>query len=502
MAADITKTAFDFLKKHIPDAFKEKPLAAVPPDVVRGAYDAMMHTLHASYNVSSKMSEAALLLSYFGSGRSGCFNQIQTFFSALNQQAAPLLPGNMENVGYTFITRPRLCLAGPNLRSTRTMIPLDTANNTTTAFAIRTLLDTNLLNGRLRGNVTSSPLVDYQNPFMVPLCNSITGMNGAPDITLQYTTTEGGFMTEAQSFVLGGDNLQRANYQFTMNFRDIQEGPIAALFYYWIEYIRCVTRGIMLAYPDDIDEQVINYTVSVYRFLTDPSRTYITKWLKLTGCFPIGLPIGNMFNINSNQTYSSSSYDLSIQFVANRAEYMDYAILMDFNTLVSRYCPTINETMSGAQHEPDDNGNPTDSLLQANLPQLPISNFRGIPYITSDHRGVKLVFRESPNPAMDMKTDDIVFQLTTAELRAKIMENPDMLLGLENVIPEYYRRSTDSGDSIRDVVAKMVAPDVPVEPEIPAEAPAPPVKPAASEQQALAQDQADSEDIFGIEGDI
>lgn len=425
----------DAVRSELPAEYTSTPLAQVPEKEVLNAWEKLHSEIYTNRTISQQTRDMILNIALMAQGGGGYFNRLQTVLSCLDQHpGSSMIEPPAENYGITFITRPKLCLRSSNLRNTRTMIPLDTTNNMSIAFMIRALLDTNLINANSGYSdlVKSCPLIDYQNPFLTPLCNRLTSFNGAPDIALQTMTTDGGYMSEAQTFVIGGDNLMRSGYQFSCSFSDILFSPIFAILYYWIEYIRCVTRGIMLAYPEDIDQQIINYTVSFYRFLLDPTRRYITKWAKLTGCFPTALPIGGMFNFSENQYTSSASRELGVNFIANRVEYMDYAILMDFNKLVQRYCPNINQEASGGGfHEPNSNGSQRSSLMHPNLPKSPFSNFRGLPYITSDRNGIRLEYRTVSNQAFfrDSPNNTIMQSLLCHEMHQSMgwMKNKNLV---------------------------------------------------------------------------
>ena len=423
MANDV----LDVVREYLPEQYKNSSLPNIPPGYVRDAWEDMMHDLHTRRDMDQNTRDRIINLAYASSGAGGYFNTVQTFMTCLDQFDMHAVQPNTETSGLTFITRPRLCLQSSNLRNNRIMTALDTLNQTSMAFAIRCLLDTNFHlanNERYLNYVATSPIVDMQNPFLVPCCNALVGFSGGQDIVVQTQTTEGGYQCEAQTFAIGSDNLQRGNYQLQLTFRDAQHGPITALFFYWLEYIRCVTRGIMLAYADDINEQRLNYTVSIYRFLLDPSRRYITKYAKFTGCFPTALSIGSMFNKNAGEYFVQSASQVTVPFMCNKIEYMDYAILMDFNTLMRRYCKHINSLKSNPleEHEPNLRGYQTGDLLYPNLPREPLSNWRGLPYITSDMHGMRLEYRRVPNPVFNT-SDDLVDQLMYIDLQNKLIHD-------------------------------------------------------------------------------
>ena len=409
------------LRDYLPADQKQKSIGDIPTDVLETAYKKMMDELKNNRDLPNEVRNRIMNIAYASSGGGGYFNQLQTFMSCLDRYGTTVVTPNTEMVGATFITRPRLCLQSSNIRNNRMLTALDTLNVSSMAFAIRCLLDTNFgkANNGLRWQyVAKCQLVDYMNPFLVPVCNALKSFSGSPAIQLSTEATEGGFMNEAQTYVIGGDNLQRGNYGLNLTFSDVQYGPIMAIFLYWIEYIRCVTRGILQAYADDVDAQRLNYTVSIYRFLLDPTHRYITKYAKYTGCFPESIDIGAAFNFGQGDTYVSSLGQFSVPFICNKVEYMDYAILMDFNTLVRRYCPNINKMEGGKEHEPQASGEQAGKLLCPNLPISPLTNWRGIPYVTTDPNGFRLEYRRVQNQTFD-STPTIAEQLLYLDMQQK-----------------------------------------------------------------------------------
>ena len=364
------------------------------------------------FTADSDIAKNIMNLAYASSGSSNYFNQLQPFLYGLDRYNSLRIPDNLEFSGPMFMSRPRLCMQTSNLRNHRGMAALDTDDPNSVAFMIRALLDTNLCanNNNYNESYKSSSLFDYRNPFLTPLCNAASAVNGLPDLLLETATTQGGFMAEAQQFAVGGDNLHRGAYEINITFKDVQYGPVTAILYYWIEYIRCVTRGHMLAYADDIDQQRLNYTVSIYMFNLDPSRKYITKWCKCTGCFPRALPFGAMMNREYNGARVKSSSEVSVPFVCNVVEYMDPSILMDFNSLVRRYYPDINKNKKNEYMEPDDYGR-NSNHKHTPAPHLPILNFTSLPYITSDPIGMRLEWRLLWHAVQDNQIDLSVLEM-------------------------------------------------------------------------------------------
>jgi hypothetical protein len=73
-----------------------------------------------------------------------------------------------------------------------------------------------------------------------------------------------------------------------------------------------------------------------------------------------------MFNYGEGELFAPSVGKFTIPFVANKIEYNDYAIIVDFNTLAKRYWSDINT--AGKYVE---------------LQDAAYSNLSGVPYISS-----------------------------------------------------------------------------------------------------------------------
>jgi hypothetical protein len=324
------------------------------------------------------------------SGTGGHFNHIQNFMVELDRYAMNDAPPNHVTRGLAFITCPTLNLQSTNIKTDRILSMLNTTNPNSIAFAIRCLLDT-----RWRakyGHIASkSQLVNLRNPFMIPLTNGLRSMSGWPDYGVQTFTTEGGYHNENQTFVIGSDELS-GTYDISCSFKDVSGGPIMALFLFWLRYMGLQCTGRVLNHGEDIDNQRMPYTVSIYRFMLDPTRRYIVSYAKATGCFPKNVPIGAQFNINEDEIYVKAATNFSIPFAVNKVEYNDPGIILDFNRLMTNFCPNIKE-----------------------LPLLsrdPFYNYRGLPYIETIDAEMSLQFRSDdsmdiPRPVTMRNTQDM-----------------------------------------------------------------------------------------------
>ena len=332
------------------------------------------------YNTGNDKGVAELIeLLYRYTGQGSLVNQTELFFSRFDRYGINTLPSNVEHAGLTFFTRPKLPLTRGNLHQVPSLIGLDVDDPMTFAYAIRCWLDTKFCKSGVNlENVAKCPFFNNKSAFNIPLSNACVAQSGWPDPFIQTYTTVGGFFQEDQTFPIGSDRL-RKTYDLNFTFKETQGGPILAMLYAWYEVMASLTEGSMVAYAEDIDAQRMCYTVSIYRFLLDPSKRHITHYAKATGCFPKAPPMGALFNRSVGETAVEAAKEISIPFVANKIEYDDPRILLDFNLLVTRYCPDIH----------------TYPILRPES----YNNFKGLPFVISTQYGLEMAFREPEDQA-------------------------------------------------------------------------------------------------------
>ena len=285
------------------------------------------------------------------------------------------LPHMNEQTGNVFITRPKLNLSTPNLTYDRLLAPLNTDNPMSSAYMVRCLLDTHYMFENII-KAQESPLLNTNSPWLIPACNALVGISGWPDLNIESEPTEGGYYSENQTYAIGHDRLYKT-YNFNLTFKDVPGSPIFHIFFYWLMYMAAVTLGDVVAYNFHIDKIRLDYTVSIYQFIMDPTRRYILKWGKATGCFPVSLPVGEIFNFSEGSLFSEGSSKLTIPFVVNNVKYQDYLRLIEFNILAERYCRGIEKKR----------------VIKFNSPY----NYVGLPYIVSTPKGFVLTYRDVNN---------------------------------------------------------------------------------------------------------
>jgi hypothetical protein len=338
-----------------------------------------------------------------GSGRGSSQSLTQTLLSRHDRFRNSAVQTNADNVGLTFITRPRLNLSTRSIRQDPILSMMDTLDPLSWMFSLRCNLDTEFARSPLASSLAKScPWYNDESPFNVPLGNMLLSMSGWPDFSLQYETTESGYYSQDMTMARGSD-WGRRTYELSCTFRDIQGGYIMAYFYYWLIAMTLQMDGNIVAYPDDRDANRLNYTCSIYRFVMDPSMTTITKWAKATGCYPVNVPLGDVFNFGQDDSFVHTSQQFTIPFVANHVRYMDPRQLWQFNTLVSRYCKDIT------------------SKDRVKTKVIPEHNFTGVPWIDTRTGNNNLMYLARKEELVDPT------ESTLAEIRASIKDGVSKL---------------------------------------------------------------------------
>jgi hypothetical protein len=184
-------------------------------------------------------------------------------------------------------------------------------------------------------------LFNARSPWFIPLCNALTSISNFPDLILDPVRTEGGFFNETLAFVAGSDRLKKGT-ELQLNFNELYGNIIITIIHMWVEFMAAVAKNEVVAYPEEIDQRRLCYTVSIYRFLLEEDYRHIAGWAKATGCFPLTAPLGALFNVNDRERFVTSAEKVSVSFLANVIEYNDPVILWEFNKLASRYWYNID----------------------------------------------------------------------------------------------------------------------------------------------------------------
>ncbi len=275
-----------------------------------------------------------------------------------NLEALPLKAAR-NRAGYTFFTRPQLCLADDNLRHSRFFLHLlDTRQNSIKRF-VRTTLDPRLDGlstgikykkvGDEAGSVAefvkgpASPVfVDNANIFIPLLTNALKSISGFPDPTTpSYTSSEN--IRGGQWGIVDGHLDIYRKYSLSCTFDEFYGFPVTELFSYWITYQAEVFANTgMQPYPDFIAYNEIDYNTRIYRLIMDNTNTRVNMIYACGAAYPNSIDLGQMFNYNKENPYSSDITEVNVTIECFGAMYNDPILIDEFNKATTIGVPSLN----------------------------------------------------------------------------------------------------------------------------------------------------------------
>lgn len=300
------------------------------------------------------------------------------FFGINHRGAGNPIPLNTDQYGLTFFTRPRLNLSYDNITRDRTLASMASNRVDSMPRAIRAYLDP--VGARLGNPITygekgavkavayPSALVDNLSAFIPLLTNSLVSLSGWPDPYVDTYTTKSGLYKEEWSMIDGIAKIYN-KFSLSANFRNMIGDPISYLFYVWTQYATLVHEGALDPRPESIVENEIDYNTRIYRLVLDPTRRYVQKLAACGAAFPLAISIGASFNYNEDKAFNSDNDQISVEFQALGAIYMDPILVQEFNDTVVMFNQNMKDSTRASTY------------IKLKAEERPLFNYIGYPRI-------------------------------------------------------------------------------------------------------------------------
>lgn len=166
-------------------------------------------------------------------------------------------------------------------------------------------------------------------PFIPLVSNLTTSISGIKDINLEKYEYDGDQAGHKTAEAMGLDDSQSSG-EFSLNALENSNLGFSMLVYLWLQYMDNTGKGLMNPHMDTVLNLEYDYMSSVYWFVTGADGYSIKLYGKLTGIFPLGLPITSLI---PNERGSATDPKVSFSFHYNHSDFMDPAIIYDFNVL-------------------------------------------------------------------------------------------------------------------------------------------------------------------------
>lgn len=110
----------------------------------------------------------------------------------------------------------------------------------------------------------------------------------------------------------------------------------------WVDYMSNVTDGTFSANPDMIINGELDYTSSIFYFVTEPDGKTLKYWSKFTGCWPTTIPTGSLSYRKGEEIHT----EIDIPFNYMIREDMNPLILEEFNKISMKIDSSTAENMN------------------------------------------------------------------------------------------------------------------------------------------------------------
>lgn len=291
----------------------------------------------------------------------------------INHRGTPtMLPSNKRMPGLTFFTRPQLNMQRDNLRNLRQLSSLLSDNPLSMQTYIRCMLDPRLMTGLSYRTGTippiRCPLVDNLSAFIPPFTNNLTTISGWPSISVPTFVSTPGLYNE--SYMQADGKVRNCeNFDISANFRNVRGDPIVYLMYVWSMYMAEVFEGRIVPYPDMIVRNRIDYNTRIYRITLDYRKEKIMDMTSTIASMPSSVPIGDIFDVQADKTYSEANHEVTATFKSVGVDYFDPIIPYEFNKTVEIFNPDMKDGPRQAR------------MMKVSQRLINEANFRGYPYI-------------------------------------------------------------------------------------------------------------------------
>lgn len=335
-------------------------------------------------------------------GRGDAQTSTANIFSGFNHRNAPLLlPRNDDRVGFTFYTRPDMNFSPDNIKVSRLLLEALRGGGNSYTAAMMCMLDPqcpvasiqrsstgdspnsdfmpNAELGRVGGKLLDEIGFDNKCAFIPMLSNLQLSLTGFPDSSLDVYVSEEGLMREQRSYA---DSTRNCNNSITLSgtYHNIKGDPITTFFNLYTDYIARVKEGTFWPRWNNLLQRRSDYDMRVYRFITDSTGRYVTKFGIANAIYPLNDAMGAFMNVPDRTNGIITDIDqINITFQCDICQYNDPIIKDEFNTTVATFNPDMWPDRSSKVFKPR---NP--NLIKIEGASKIYANTYGYPHIDID----------------------------------------------------------------------------------------------------------------------
>jgi hypothetical protein len=177
-------------------------------------------------------------------------------------------------------------------------------------------------------NVKTNGLYKLRGTPFIPIVSNLSyNISGIRDFIMEKYDYDGDQAGNKTSDAKGMDESESSG-EVTIGFTESAELGISILHLLWMIYMDYSGKGLMIPSSLSLEELYYDYMTAIYWFITGPDGFSIKLYGKLTGVFPINLPITSLL---PSRRGSATEPDVAITYHYNHSEVMNPEIIYDFN---------------------------------------------------------------------------------------------------------------------------------------------------------------------------
>jgi hypothetical protein len=222
------------------------------------------------------------------------------------------------------------------------------------------------------------------------------------------STTTAGLRKEQQTMV-DGTFEQYSAFDLNATFENFVGEPLSLLFQIWEMYPPLVFEGMITPYIDLMTANELDYNTRIYRFIMDPTNTYITKAACTGASFPNSSPTGKYFDMDRTKPLSEQMGSININFKSDGAIYFDDIVLKEFNMVQTYFNKGIEDYLIDPESSSMEKI-PRDLLPEFDNKAYPVVNLDTyeLEWIVSKYSETYKRFTEGINPLGGIEDDETI----------------------------------------------------------------------------------------------
>lgn len=177
-------------------------------------------------------------------------------------------------------------------------------------------------------------------PFIPLMSNLSVSINGMKDFVIEKYEYDGDQAGNKTADPMGMDE-SKSSGECTIGCIETSNLSVSMLNYMWELYMDLTGKGLMNPTYETMNELSYDFMSSIYWFVTGRDGLSIKLYGKMTGCYPINVPITSLI---PSERGSPTNSRIDFIYHYNHHEIMNPEILYDFNFIIDKAMQSVSSS--------------------------------------------------------------------------------------------------------------------------------------------------------------